>query len=96
MICLVIGFWRGCSLAIMISCLCAQIDSTLDFVCFSRIFTFYFYWFDGFMILKKEEMLPNSSGNMSSLGSSGAFASLGILLDGLLGNWFLEVVPWPL
>jgi hypothetical protein len=48
------------------------------------------------MILKKEEMLHNSSGNMSSLGSSGAFASLGILLDGLLGNWFLEVVPWPL
>jgi hypothetical protein len=23
-------------------------------------------------------------------GSSGAFASLGILLDGLLGDWFLE------
>lgn len=40
------------------------------------------------MILKKEEMLHNSSGNMSSLGSSGAFASLGILLDGLLGDWF--------
>ncbi|KAG6789485.1 hypothetical protein POTOM_005583 [Populus tomentosa] len=55
-----------------------------------RIFTFYFYWFDGFMILKKEEMLHNSSGNMSSLGSSGAFASLGILLDGLLGEKFDE------
>jgi hypothetical protein len=62
----------------------------LDFVCFSRIFTFYFYWFDGFMILKKEEMLHNSSGNMSSLGSSGAFASLGILLNGLCGSWCLE------
>jgi hypothetical protein len=47
------------------------------------------------MILKKE-MLRNLPGKMSSLGSSGAFASLGILLDGLLGNWFLEVVPWPL